>query len=229
MRVRDVVQCERPRERLLERGPGVLSDAELLAVLLRTGRPGHGDLDEAHRLLFDAGGLVELARMEAAEMIVRPGFGGAKVASLAAAFELGRRLARAELRSRSRLDDPATAGAFLVPHLKHLRHEVFGFLSLDGRHRLIKINELVVGTRSQAPVDPGDLFRRAVLDGAAGILAYHNHPSGSLVPSRDDLQLTRRLVGSGSLIGVPLLDHLLVAGSAWISLRTTDPELFAVT
>jgi DNA repair protein RadC len=222
-RIRDMAPAQRPRERLLAQGVGALSDVELLAVLLRTGRPGRGALGEAHDLLREAGGLVELARMEVEALLTRPGLGPATVATLATAFELGRRLAAAGLRQSERLDHPEAAGGFLVRLLVGERREVFGFLSLDGQHRLVRNHQLSLGTTRQAPVDPADLLRAALLDGAAEVLVYHNHPSGELEPSRDDLLLTRRLVQAAATVGVPLVDHLLLAGPSWRSLRRSHP------
>jgi DNA repair protein RadC len=225
--IREMEASERPRERLLASGAAVLSNAELIAVLLRTGRRGHGVVDEAHRLLREAGGLTKVARMDRRDLTRRAGIGPSKAATLMAALELGSRLARDQLQESQRLHDPATAGEFLVLQLARERGEVFGFLSLDPRHRLIRCNELTRGTRNQAPVDPAELFRTALLDDASGVLVFHNHPSGDLQPSSDDLGLTRRLVEGGKVLGVPVYDHLIVAGCRWLSLRHSDSRLFA--
>jgi DNA repair protein RadC len=217
---------QRPRERLLDDGPQVLSDAELIAVLLRTGRPGRGAVDTAQDLLAEVGGLVPLARMDVVELIRRPGIGPAKAAALAAALELGHRLTGAELRHGPGLEHPEAVARYLVQRLQGSRREVFGFLALDSRHRLIGCHELTLGTRNQTPVDPAELFRAAVLADAAGLVVFHNHPSGDLDPSRDDLALTRRIVNAGEIIGVKILDHLIVAGARWLSLRQSRPQLF---
>lgn len=225
--MRDMEPSQRPRERLLDFGARSLSDAELLAVLMRTGTRGRSAVALAHEMLASEGGLAELARLGHRELAQRPGLGPAKVATLLAAVELGQRLAKAELRVSERLDQPRAAGEFLVRRLGHEDREIFGILSLDGRHRFIAVHELSLGTRTQAPVDAGELFRRAVLDRAAGVLLFHNHPSGDLEPSRDDIDLTRRLVRGGQLVGVSVLDHLLVAGGRWLSLRSTRSDLFS--
>ena len=225
--IRDMEPSQRPRERLLEYGPRSLSDAELLAILTRTGRRGCGAVAEAHALLADAGGLAGVARLDLNELVARPGLGPAKAASVLAAIELGQRLAKAELRTAERLDQPQIAGEFLVRRLQRESREVFGFISLDGRHRYVAIHELTLGTRTEAPVDGAELFRLALLDRASGVLLFHNHPSGDLEPSRDDLDLTRRLVLGGQLVGVSVHDHLLVAGGRWISLRSARAELFS--
>jgi len=225
--IRDLEPSQRPRERLLEYGARSLSDAELLAVLMRTGTRGRGAVAVAHDLLAAAGGLAGVARLDHRELVARPGPGPAKAAALLAALELGQRAAKAEVQAAERLDQPQIAGEFLVRRLLHESREVFGFLSLDGRHRYLALHELSLGTRNQAPVDAAELFRRAVLDRAAGVLLFHNHPSGDLEPSRDDLDLTRRLVRGGQVVGVSVLDHLLVAGGRWLSLRSTRADLFA--
>ncbi len=227
--IKDLEASQRPRERLLEHGAGALSERELIAVLLRTGRPGSSVLDEAADLLQEAGDLTQLARWPVSQLKDRPGMGDAKATTLAAALELGRRLARGGLRRAHRLDQPRAAAEFLVAQLVGERNELFGFLSLDARHRLLHQRPLVNGTRNQAPVDPAELFRLALLDHAAEVLLYHNHPSGEPEPSRDDLMLTRRLVEAGLLLGVPVVDHLVVAGTAWTSLRQTHPGLFTPT
>ncbi len=224
--IREMEASQRPRERLLEYGPASLSDAELIAVLIRTGTRGRGALAEAHALLYDWGGLAGVSRMEVAELVERPGIGPAKAATLVAAAELGLRIAKAELRSAVRLDQPQLAGEFLVRRLGREGREIFGFLCLDGRHRYLAMRELTLGTRTQAPVDGAELFRLALLDRAAGVLLFHNHPSGDLEPSRDDLDLTRRLARGGEVVGVTVHDHLIVAETRWLSLRSVRPDLF---
>ena len=224
--IRDMEPSQRPRERLVEYGVSSLSDAELIAILLRTGRRGCGAVAEAHGLLAEVGGLAGVARLDLGELTSRPGLGPAKASTLLAALELGQRVAKAELRTAERLDQPQVAGEFLVRRLGRESREVFGFLSLDGRHRYVSSHELTLGTRTQAPVDAAELFRLALQDRASGILLFHNHPSGDLEPSRDDLDLTRRLVRGGLVVGVAVLDHLIVAGGRWLSLRSTRTDLF---
>lgn len=224
--IRELVPSSRPRERLLEFGPVVLSDAELLAVLMRTGRRGRGAVVEANALLVSAGGLPELARWSAAELLGVSGIGPAKAATILASLELGHRIARTRLRESEILGDPEVVGEYLVRRLQVERREVFGFLTVDGRHRLIRSHDHSLGTRTQAPVDPADLFRKALSDGAAGVLLYHNHPSGQLEPSRDDLDLTRRLVRAGDVVGVAVYDHVIVGCGQWLSLRRSRPGLF---
>ncbi len=225
--IRDMQPSARPRERLLDAGVSSLGDDELVAVLLRTGRRGHDAVSAARELLAESGGLVGLARLEPEALLLVPGIGAAKAATLVAAVELGRRLARAGAPRQSLLDTPAQVAAFLVPRLAGARSEVVGIVCLDHRNRLLRCRDLVRGTRTSAPVDPAELFRAALLDGAAGVVVFHTHPSGDPTPSRDDLELTRRLAAAGEVVGIALLDHLVVAGSAWLSLRSSHPDLFA--
>ena len=219
---------QRPRERMRTSGAAALSEAELIALVLRTGRRGRGAVSEAHELLNAAGGLQGVARLSVAELEARPGVGPAKATALTAALELGRRLAREEMAAAPSLDRPEAAGAYLVASLRGHRQEVFGVLSLDVRHRFIAEHQLSIGTRRQAPVEPSELFRRALMDDAASVILFHNHPSGHAEPSLEDLDLTRRLAKGGRSVGIDVLDHLIVAGSTWTSLRSRRPDLFDV-
>jgi DNA repair protein RadC len=225
-RIIEMLPSERPRERLVAHGPGALREAELLAILLRSGRRGHSAIAEAEQLLADTGGLVELARLGADDLAARPGIGAAKAAILVAALELARRMAQAGLRNGTRLSDPERAGQYLVQLLKHERREVIGFISLDSRHRLIRQRNMVTGTRTSAPLDPAALLKLALYDHAHGILLYHNHPDGNLLVSKDDADLTRRLARACYALQVPLLDHLVVGDGTFISLRDDNPDLF---
>ena len=227
MRIADMEPTQRPRERMRRQGPESLSETELLAVLLRTGRPGKSVLDQARDLLADAGGLEAVARMSARELERRPGIGRAKAATLCAALELGRRVARVRLPGSEVLDRPESVARYLIARLRGHRREVFGFLSLDSRHRFLDDHELWTGTRTHVPVDPAEVFRAALLDDAAGIILFHNHPSGEGRPSPDDIELTRRLVRGGRSVGIEVLDHLIIAGPEWLSLRSLEPGIFA--
>ncbi len=225
-RLGDLDPSQRPRERLVSGGVAGLSEAELLAVLLRTGRAGHGAVDEAQALLAEVGGLSGLASLDPRELMRRPGVGPAKASAVLAAVELGRRLAAVPARGADLLDRPEAVGALLTSRLRGERQEVFGLVTLDARHRLVEVRPLTRGTRRQSPVDAAEVFRQALLDDASGLIVFHNHPSGDLEPSRDDLLLTRRLVAAGEVVGVPVHDHVVVAGGSWLSLRRSRPELF---
>jgi DNA repair protein RadC len=217
--IRELPREERPRERLLARGCEALSDAELLAVLLRTGRPGTSALSFARRLLEEAGGLIGLAGSDP-RTLRRPGLGPAKAASVLAAIEVGRRLARAELPQRQPLSRPVQVARYLALRYGHLGQEVMGALYCDARHRLLAERELFRGTLHRAAVEPREVLKEGLLRGAAAVVLFHTHPSGDPAPSREDLLFTRRMARAGEVIGLHLVDHLVVGrGGAWVSLR----------
>jgi len=218
-RVVELPAADRPREKLIARGARALSDAELIAVLLRTGRAGEGVLELAQAWLDDAGGLHRLAALDVEQLLRRPGVGPAKGLVLAAALELGRRLARRDLAAQPVYDRPEAVAAW-VQH-EHLDRgvEVFGCLTLDARHRVLRDRVLHVGLRDQAAVEPATVFKAAIADDAHAVIVWHTHPSGDPSPSADDEELTRRLAEAGALLRIRLLDHVVVGRAAWVSLR----------
>ena len=219
MRVADLPEDDRPREKLLAKGAASLSDAELLAVLLRTGRKGEPVLEMARSWLADAGGLAGLAALDVEELRRRPGVKEAKATVVAAALELGRRLARQRVEARSLLDRPELAAEFLARRYADERVEVFGCLSLDGRHRLVREHLIHRGARTHAEVEPAEVFRVAIADNANALILWHTHPSGDPSPSEDDIALTRQLVAAGRALNIRVLDHLVIAREGFVSLR----------
>ncbi len=217
--IRELSPEERPRERLLESGETALSDAELLAVLLRTGRRGASALDVARDLLREAGGLEGLPGLTPPALL-RSGIGPAKSAAVRAAIELGRRLARAQLPERDLLGHPAAVSRYLTLRYGLPDQEVMGALYLDTRNRLLGERELFRGTLSRAAAEPRAILKEALLRGAAGVIVFHTHPSGDPSPSAEDLAFTRRVAEAGEIVGVRLIDHLVLGtAGAWTSLR----------
>jgi DNA repair protein RadC len=209
----------RPRERLLAGGAQALSDAELLAVVLRNGRPGASALDVASELLVKAGGLPGLAGASA-QGLRSNGVGRAKVAAVLAAAEIACRMAAAAVPDRRPLSRPAAVARYLDLRYGHLGQEIMGALYCDARHRLLAERELFRGTLHRAAVEPRAIFREGLLRGAAAVVVFHTHPSGDPAPSREDLLFTRRVARAGEVVGVHLVDHLVVgAGGAWVSLK----------
>jgi len=206
-----------PRERLWVRGPGALSDVELLALLLGTGRPGASALHVARELL-DAGGLRALRGRCAAHLARRKGIGQAKAARLAAALELGRRALEAPLTRGATLSDPDAVAAIYGPRLLSAR-EHFVVVHLDSRQRVLGESMVAQGSSDRCPVPVREIFSAALEQSARAIICVHNHPSGDPEPSEEDRQLTRRLAEAGALVGIPLLDHVVVAGVRHSSLR----------
>jgi DNA repair protein RadC len=216
--IREIPAHDRPRERLLREGGGALADAELLAVLLRTGCAGASALDLGRELLTAAGGLAGLATLDPGALR-RRGLGAAKAAGLLAAVELSRRLARAELPDRLPLAHPEAVARYLLLRYAERDQEVMGALFLDVRNRLLGEAELFRGTLARAAVEPRAILKQALLRSAAGVLLFHTHPSGDPSPSAEDLAFTRRLAEAGELLGVRLLDHLVLgSGHRWVSL-----------
>lgn len=219
MRVADLPKPQRPREKLWERGPQQLGDGELLAILLRTGTRGAPVLELAGRLLQEFGGLPGLTRAHLRELREIKGLGLAKVTTLAAALELGKRIARGEMRERRLLDNPEAVATHLMTLYASEPLERFGCLTLDTRHRLIKLHELHEGLRTHASVEPAAVFNAAIRDQANSVILWHTHPSGDPTPSQDDVELTRRLHQAGELLRIAVLDHLVVGREGWVSLR----------
>lgn len=190
-----------------------------MAILLRTGRPGASALDLAREILGRVGGVPGLAE-SGAPVLLRKGLGGAKAASLLAAVEIGRRLARAEAIDGAALGAPAAVASYLALRYRLRDQEVLGALYLDTRNRLIAERELYRGTLNRAAVEPRAILKEGLLAGASGLIVFHTHPSGDPGPSAEDLAFTRRLAEAGEVVGIRLVDHLVLGSvGRWVSLR----------
>ncbi len=229
MPLKDLPLDARPREKLLARGPGALSDAELLALLLRTGIQGKGVLQLAQELLAPPargtgeagggfGGIAGLLNARADDLARIKGLGPAKRAELVAVLELARRALAEQLRQQPVFDTPQAVRQYLQLHLAPLPHEVFALLLLDSQHRLIAFEELFRGTLTQTSVYPREVVLRALQHKAAAVVLAHNHPSGSVQPSRADEALTQTLKSALALVDVRVLDHVIVAPGAALSM-----------
>ena len=218
MRIADWPHTERPRERLLEHGPAGLSDAELLAILLRTGSKGRSALDLARLLINQHGGLRGLLESDRDDLCRVPGLGPAKYAQLQAALELARRHLRESLTRGQPLTSPQATREFLRAALRDRPHEVFCALHLDTRHRVIAFDELFTGTIDSAHVHPRVVVEKALARRAAALIVAHNHPSGIAEPSQADLAITRRLRDALGLVDIRLLDHFIVGDAEVVSL-----------
>jgi DNA repair protein RadC len=212
---------DRPRERLSSHGAEALADVELLALLLRTGPRGTNVARLASQLLARFGGLRGLASAGAAELASAEGMGPAKSASVVAALELGRRLAARRMRPGDAVLSPADVHRHFHPRLRDAPHERFVVVLLDGRHRWLREVVVSQGTLTASLVHPREVFRPALRESAAAVILVHNHPSGDPAPSREDLEITARLVEAGQLLGVQVLDHVIVAERGYTSLRET--------
>ncbi len=201
---------ERPREKLLHQGATALSDAELLAIFLRTGIPGKTAVDMARDLLQEFSSLRGLLTARQDQFCRQPGLGPAKYAQLQAVLEMGKRHLHATLVRDKALTDPAATRDYLSARLRDHAFEVFACLFLDNRHRVIHFEELFRGTINGASVHPREVVRQTLEHNAAAVIFAHNHPSGIAEPSEADRQLTRRLQAALELIDVRVLDHIVI-------------------
>ena len=215
--IKDWPEGERPRERLLASGARALSDAELLAVFLRTGTPGRSAIDLGRDALARFGGLNGLFAADASALAEVGGFGPAKYTQLQAVLELARRALQEDVKRDTLLSSPGKVRDYLRLILARLEHEVFVALYMDSQNKLIATDELFRGTLTQTSVYPREVVKRALKHNAAGVIFAHNHPSGVAEPSRADELLTANLKQALSLVDVKVLDHLIVAGSATVS------------
>lgn len=221
MPLKDLPPDARPREKLLARGPGALSDAELLALLLRTGLAGKGVLQLAQELLDEQtgfGGMAGLLHATADDLKRIKGLGPAKRAELVAVLELARRALAEQLRERAALDTPQAVKDYLQLHLANKKHECFAVLFLDNQHKLLALEELFRGTLAQTSVYPREVVLRALHHHAAAVVLAHNHPSGTVQPSRADEALTQALKAALALVDVRVLDHMIVAPGLALSM-----------
>ena len=217
MRIADWPQQERPRERLLAQGAGSLSDAELVAVCLRSGTRGKSAVDLARELIAGFGGVAGLLGADLSRLLQVKGLGTAKAAQLAAAVELARRSLQEGLKAGSALTSPGAVRDFLRLALAARDHEVFVVLFLDAQHRVLRSTELFRGTLTQTSVYPREVVRAALAANAAAVIFAHNHPSGIAQPSQADELLTRQLREALALVEIRVLDHFIVAGNQTLS------------
>jgi DNA repair protein RadC len=214
LRIRELPASERPLARLQQYGPGALSDAELLALVLQA-----ESLDLAQRLLVDLAGWAGLQRAALAELQRVTGVGPMRAAQLKAAIEIGRRLIVTSGDERLQITQPADAAHFLMLDMASLEQEHLRVLCLNTKNRLQKIQTVYIGSVNMAQVRVGELFREPVRLNSTSIIICHNHPSGDPSPSPDDVALTRAIVQAGQLLDIDVLDHLIIGQGHWVSLR----------
>lgn len=210
MSIKDWPTQDRPREKLLQRGPAALTDSELLAILLRTGIRGRSAVELARELVERFGGLAGLLAAPVDAVVALPGLGPAKALQLQAVLEMSRRALAEELRQKDVLTSPERVKAFLRLSMQHLDREVFVAIYLDAQNRVLVVDELFRGTLTQTSVYPREVVKGAITRGAAAVIFAHNHPSGVAEPSHADESLTRALKSALALVDVAVLDHLVV-------------------
>ncbi len=208
---------ERPREKMVKGGAAALSDAELMALILRSGAGGVTAVDLAKSLLIAFGGLRQIATRSVQELLHHRGVGETKGAALLAAFELGRRLVAEGPAERSQIRGPDDVARIYTPLLRDRRQEVFKVLLLDSANHLLRDVEVSTGILNSALVHPREVFRAAIAEPAASVILLHNHPSGNPEPSTEDLQITRQLVEAGKIMGIPVHDHIVLGDGVYAS------------
>jgi len=213
LKIREMPANDRPRERLAARGAGALSDAELIAILLRTGVEGSNAVEVARQLIKRFGSLDALSRCSVKELEEIKGIGFAKGAQLAAAFGLGHRLAR-EKRPEKKIDTPEKVYELLGPEMRALHKETLRVVLLDTRYNQIRVEDVSLGSINESIAHPRDIFRPAIIYSAYAVVVVHNHPSGDPSPSQADHSLTRRLREAAELLQIKLLDHVIIGAPA---------------
>jgi DNA repair protein RadC len=228
LKVADMPASERPRERLISQGSKSLATAELIAILLGTGQ-GPGKLSAVglgQYLLQELGKhqrdpLSVLRDISVPELTCVPGIGEAKATTILAAIELGKRVFQSRPADRTVIDDPAVAAAALSHDLMWQSQERFAVLLLDVKHRLLGTQVITIGTATETLAHPREIFREVLRQSATRLIVAHNHPSGNVEPSQEDLTLTRQLLAGAQFLGIPLLDHLILGNGNFLSLRQT--------
>ena len=218
MAITDWPASERPREKLLSQGAISLSDAELLAIFLRTGIAGKTAVDLARELLATFGGLRPLLEAGQNEFCAHLGLGPAKFAQLQAVLEMGRRHLKQTLHKPDGFTDPESVKSYLTSQMRHLPHEVFSCLFLDNQNRLIHYEEMFKGTLDAASVYPREVVKQVIYHNAAAVMFAHNHPSGVAEPSQSDERITSKLVAALALLDVRVLDHFIVGDGQVVSM-----------
>jgi DNA repair protein RadC len=218
-RITDLSTSDRPRERMAELGAQALSNAELIAILLRVGIQGENAVDMGQRLLQDLGGPHGLHRATLLELSHQRGMGLAKASQIKAAIELGMRIHTLVPEERPSIHSPADAANLVMYEMSALPQEHLRVINLDTRNRVINIEKLYVGSLNASTVRVGEIFRAAIQRNAAAVIILHNHPSGDPSPSPEDVALTRSIVQAGKLLDIEVLDHVVIGTGKWVSLK----------
>jgi DNA repair protein RadC len=226
-RIKDFEESQRPRERLERLGAEALTDAELLAILLRVGKKGVNAVQIGQRTLNQYGGLLGLHRTSFKELCQVNGIGKAKAAQIKAAIELGRRISSLAMESRGTIASPQDVADLVQYQMMALEQEELWVILLDSRNRYLETEHLYRGSLNASSVRPVEVFKMGIRHNAAGIIIVHNHPSGDPSPSPEDINLTRLLVEAGQLLELPLLDHIVVGLNRVVSIKSLYPDLWS--
>jgi len=220
-KIRDMPANERPRERLVKQGVSSLSDAELLAVILRTGTYKENAV-ELSREILKKFNIKNLSHASITKLKKVFGVGEAKACQILASFELGRRLASFRPEKYKKINNPKEAAALIFPKLIGLKKEHLIGIYLDSRKKIIKEETIFIGSLDASIINPREIFEIALNEGAAAIILAHNHPSGDMKPSIEDIKITKELAKAGGLLGIELLDHIIISGKKYFSMRENN-------
>jgi DNA repair protein RadC len=219
LKISDLPADSRPRERLLHLGEGALSQSELLAVVIGTGHGEHNALWLSRAMMAHFGGLEGLIRASAAELRAFKSIGEVKALKIKASLELGRRLMAASWEAPRSITSSADAASLLIPEMAFLEQEHLRLILLDARHRVLQIPTIYIGSLNTSVIRVGELFRAALRENAAAFILAHNHPSADPSPSPEDIHVTRQIVKAGQLLDIDVLDHIIVGGHQYTSLK----------
>lgn len=217
--IRDFAEEDRPRERLITQGPQSLSNQELIAILLRTGTRKESVLNLSNRLLHQFEGLRLLKEASLEEIMTISGIGQAKAVQVMAAIEIGRRISNLTFEDRYVIRSPEDGANFLMNDMRFLQQEHFVCLYLNTKNQVMHQQTIFIGSLNASIVHPREVFKEAFRRSAASIVCAHNHPSGDPAPSKEDIDVTRRLVECGKMIGIEVLDHLIIGDKKYVSLK----------
>jgi DNA repair protein RadC len=223
LRMKDIPASERPYEKLEKYGPETLSNAELLAVIIRTGSSQETSVALAQRLLSlggERGGIAHLHDLSVEELRKAKGIGRVKALQIKAVMELSKRVSASLINSNKvTIKSPSDVGTLLMEEMRHLKKEVFKVILLNTKNHIIKYLNVSIGSLNASIVHPREVFSEAVKAGCSGMLLVHNHPSGDPEPSREDIETTQRLVNAGNILGIKVLDHVIIGDGRYISLK----------
>lgn len=218
MKIKDLPLDDRPREKLILRGPQSLSDSELIAIILRTGTKGKSVVQISQEIIKKSGNLASLAVKTVSAFTKDEGIGKDKAATLAAVFEIAKRVnAQIKWFSDVKITSPEEVAKIFIPLLKDEIKEHFFVLCLNSANKIIKYENISIGNLNSSVVHPREVFKVAIDNNSANIIVLHNHPSGNLEPSNEDISITKKLVESGKILGIEIFDHIIIAGNQYLS------------
>ena len=221
--MKDLPENERPTEKLVNHGARSLSNSELIAVIIRTGSRDYSVIELANRLLSTKeDGVASLADTSVEEITRVKGIGNCKAAQILAAVELGKRIVLAETEHKKKVTSPLDIVDFFMADMQYLKREHFKIVMLDTKNHIIGVEEISVGNLNSSIVHPREVYKQAIKRSSASIILVHNHPSGDPTPSREDINITRRLMESGEILGIRVLDHIVIGHKKHISLKEMD-------